>query len=234
MVRGVFIDRAGAHRYTLTSALNRYLVEVSPTKKATTASREIRHAKTLRQYLGRSSLTALTPELIAEYRDKRSDEGKSASSVRRELALLSHLFTTAIPEWRLGLVMNPVAMVRKPSPAAGRNRRLRPSEEKRLFEACDARSDPMLGWIVRLALHTGMRLGEIVSLSRDQVDLQRRVIRLTETKNGSARTVPLTRPAAAVLRQAMDNPVRPIDTALIFYGERGRDGRRRPYTFQRA
>ncbi len=91
MVRGVFIDRAGAHRYTLTSALDRYLAEVTPTKKATTASREVGRAKILKQYLGHYSLTAITSELIAEYRDKRSSEGKSANSVRLELAMLSHL-----------------------------------------------------------------------------------------------------------------------------------------------
>ena len=234
MVRGVFVDRAGAHRYLLTTALDRYLAEVTPTKRATTASREVRRAKILKKYLGHYSLTALTPELIGEFRDKRKSEGKSADTVRLELALLSHLFTTAIREWRMGLPINPVSMVRKPRPAAGRNRRLGPTEEKRLLEACDAHSNPMLGWIVRLALHTGMRLGEIVSLTRTQVDLKRRVIRLTETKNGSARTVPLTRLAVGVVRQAMGHPVRPINTELIFFGECGRDGRRRPYKFQPA
>jgi hypothetical protein len=30
-------------------------------------------------------------------------------------------------------------------------------------------------------------------------------------------------------REALNHPVRPIDTDLIFYGEPGRDGKRRPY-----
>ena len=125
-------------------------------------------------------------------------------------------------------------MVRKPPPAQGRNRRLTASEEKRLLNACDAHSNPMLGWIVRLAMLTGMRQGEIESLTRDQVNLKQRTIELTETKNGSARTVPLPKDAAAVLRAAMDNPVRPIDTALIFFGEPGKDDERRPYVFKPA
>ena len=29
----------------------------------------------------------------------------------------------------------------------------------------------------------------------------------------------------------MDNPVRPIDCNLVFFGEPGKDGKRRPYTF---
>ena len=92
----------------------------------------------------------------------------------------------------------------------------------------------MLGWIARIALYNGMRAGEIKSLTRRQVNLHKRTVHLTETKNGSARTVPLTREAAEVFRQALSNPVRPLDTDLIFWGEPGRDGQRRPYEFRPA
>lgn len=66
--------------------------------------------------LGDYSLAAITPDLVAGYRDQRLEEGLSASTVRLELALLSHLFTVAIKEWRIGLVYNPVANIRKPPP----------------------------------------------------------------------------------------------------------------------
>ncbi len=87
----------------------------------------------------------------------------------------------------------------------------------------------MLGWIVRIALYTAMRQGEILSLTLDQIDLQRRIVRLSDTKNGSARTVPLSRRAVAVFREALSNPIRPRDTDWVFFGEPGRDGARRPY-----
>jgi len=92
----------------------------------------------------------------------------------------------------------------------------------------------MLGWMVRLAIYTGMRAGEIQSLRRNQVDLSQRVVRLTKTKNGSARTVPLVMQAVEVLREALANPIRPIDTDLVFWGEPGRDGHRRPYEYNPA
>ena len=56
---------------------------------------------------------------------------------------------------------------------------------------------------------------------------KKRVIHLTETKNGSARTVPFT-------REALNHPIQPIDTDLIFWGEPGSDGKRRPYEFRPA
>ncbi len=59
-------------------------------------------------------------------------------------------------------------------------------------------------------------------------------VHLTETKNGSARTVPLTRKATDVFHTALSHPVRHFDTDLIFFGEPGRDGTRRPYEFRPA
>jgi hypothetical protein len=69
--------------------------------------------------LGKYSLASLGSEQIAQYRDQRLSEGKSANTVRLELALLSHLFTIAIKEWGMGLVANPVSNIRKPSPPEG-------------------------------------------------------------------------------------------------------------------
>lgn len=234
MVRGVYINRAGAERLLFDKALDRYLAEVSASKRQSTAYGESRKAKALKKKFDAYSLAAISPDLVAEYRDERLAAGKSADTVRLELALLSHLFTIAIKEWRLGLIYNPVSNIRKQAPGKGRDRRLCADEEKTLLRACDRHSNPMLGWIVRVALHTGMRAGEIKGLTRRQVNLDKRTVHLTETKNGSSRTVPLTREAVAVFRLALANPVRPIDTDLIFFGEPGRDKVRRPYEFRPA
>ena len=234
MVRGVFIDRADAQRMTLQDALKRYQQEVTPTKRAWTAKSEINRARKLTSELGKYSLAAITPDIVAQYRDKRLAEGLKNDTVRLELALLSHLFSTAIKEWRLGLYYNPVANIRKPAPGPGRNRRLVGDEELRLIAACSAYSNPLLGWLVRLAIHTGMRAGELQSLQRGQVDLKRRIVTLAMTKNGSARTIPLTQAAVAVFKLALDNPARPDDCELIFFGEPGRDKQRRPYEFHPA
>ena len=234
MVRGVYIDRAGSDRLLLRNALDRYLREVSSTKRESTAIGEQRKAKALKAGLGNYSLAAITPDLVAKYRDERLDAGLSNNTVRLELALLSHLFTIAIKEWRTGLLYNPVSNIRKPAPGKGRDRRLNPEEEKSLLGACNLYSNPMLGWVVQIALYTGMRAGEIKSLTRAQVNLEKRTVHLTETKNGSSRTVPLTRQATEVFRAALEHPVRPLDTDLIFWGEPGRDGIRRPYEYHMA
>jgi hypothetical protein len=101
MVRGVYIDRATSERMLLKKALARYEAEVCPTKRPSTARREKPASANLIAALGDYSLAALTPDIVANYRDQRLQEGLSASTVRLELALLSHLFTVAIKEWRI-------------------------------------------------------------------------------------------------------------------------------------
>ena len=234
MIRGVYLKRVSSESTTIASALDRYLKEITPTKRASTQHGEKVRAALIRERLGRYTLASLSPDIVATFRDDRRVEGKSASTVRLELALLGHLYTVAIKEWGLGLAYNPVASIRRPSPDAGRKRRLSRGEPRRMLRACDAHSNPLLGWAVRIALYSGMRQGEILSLTRDQVDLNRRIVRLNETKNGSERTVPLSRRAVRVFRQALDHPVRPADTNLIFYGEPGRDGIRRPYRINKV
>lgn len=210
-----------------------------------TQTGEHKRAAPLTAYFGKYSLAAISAELVAQYRDKRlsGEDRKDAlgkpvprapNTVRLELALLGHLFTVAVKEWGLGLTYNPVLNVRRPAPGPGRTRRLDPGEEVRLFAAVDAHSNPMLRWIVRIAVETGMRSSEIVTLRRSQVDMVKRVVRLIETKNTMPRTVPLTVEATNLFEQALANPVRPVGTDLIFFGEPGRDEVRRPYNFNKV
>lgn len=242
MVRGAYIQRASADRMTVEDALKRYLAEVTPTKRPTSQNSDNKRSKILVTHLGKYSLAALTPEIIAKFREARlaGDDRKDAKGKRRprandtvrlDLALLGHLFTVAIKEWAIGLPSNPVMNIRRPAPGPGRNRRLSRDEEKRLLDSIDKHSNPMLRWIVRIALETGMRASEILTLRRMQVDLKRRIVRLLETKNTTPRTVPLSVTAVELFREAINHPVRPIDTDLIFYGEPGKDGKRRPYQF---
>ncbi len=245
MVRGAYIQRATADRMTVEAALARYLADVVPTKRATSQLADVKRTRILIKHLGKYSLAALTPELIAKFRDARlagedrlnpagKPQPRANNTVRLDLALLGHLYTVAIKEWGVGLPSNPVMNIRRPAPGPGRNRRLTPDEEVGILEAVDGHSNPMLGWIVRIALETGMRTSEIVTLRRSQVEIDRRIVRLLKTKNTHPRTVPLTVSAAVLFRSALAHPFRPLGTELIFFGEPGRQGIRGPYAFDRV
>ncbi|MHB1099461.1 MAG: tyrosine-type recombinase/integrase, partial [Burkholderiales bacterium] len=223
-------------KLSLTDALDKYLKEVSAKKKPSTERNEKGYAANIRIKLGKFALTRITPEIVAKYRDHRLQEGMAANSVRLELALLSHLYNTAAAEWGLNFP-NPVSNVKKPS-AQARSRRVTPEEECKLLEEIGKLSNPTLLRIFLIAVETSMRKSEIQKLRIPQVDLDRRIIRLSssETKNEEARTVPLTKRAAQILKEAIEDTTREIPgkTDYIFPGEPGRDGRRRPYEFNKT
>ena len=233
MDRGLHVNRTEAERLTVESAMARYMAEVSPTKAPGTHRTEISKARHLASGLGVYSLIAVTSDVVAKYRDSRL-KSASANQVRLELALLSHMFTVAMREWRVGLPVNPAMMASKPSPGRGRTRRLEPGEEERILDACARNTNPFLKWIVVIAIETAMRRNEILSLERSQVDMGSRTVFLETTKNGDSRTVPLTRKATATFQEALSWQIRPIDTDLIFFGEPGRDGKRRPYAINKV
>lgn len=70
MVRGVYIGRTSAERLTFDKALDRYLSEVTPTKKPSTQAAERAKAIALREFFGDYSLVAISPDLIASYGDE--------------------------------------------------------------------------------------------------------------------------------------------------------------------
>lgn len=231
MRRGSFVRRDPAERMTLSQALDRYLDNVTPTKKPSSQVGDWAKARKLRVALGNYSLAAITPDIVARYRDSQLAEGKSRDTARLQLALLGHLFEVAIREWRIGLIANPVRAVKPPRPGAARDRRLSPDEERRLLAAVDRQSNPVLGHMVRFALETAMRASELRGLRTGDVDLDRRIARLRDTKNNDSRTVPLTRAAVRTLRAALDHPSRPEGCDLYFFGEPGRDGQRRGFEY---
>lgn len=180
--------------------------------------------------LGKYCLSDITPIMIADHRDKLLNEPMkkkgeekehmlSNGTVIRYLASLSVCFTYAARD--LGWVeANPVKGVNKPKASRGRVRFLTPEERKNLLAKCKNSPSKALYPVVVIALATGARLSEITGLRWKDVDFQRKVIRLEETKNGERRAVPLAAPAYKALHDLQK--VRRIDTDLIFPREDGR------------
>ncbi len=203
MTQGTFVSRAEAESTTLSELLERYAAEVSPTKKG--AATEIVRIKALcRNSLADRFLSTIRGADIARYRDERLKRVSSAT-VRRDLGVLSHVFEIARKEWGI-YVLNPVGDIKMPANGRARDRRLRtdPSEAEcekiRLIAACKKARNPYLLPFVQLALETGMRRSELLNLQWRFIDLARRTAFLPDTKNGEARTVPLSNAAIETLK----------------------------------
>lgn len=223
--RGVFVSRAESEQTTVHDLLSRYVSEVLPRLKG--GHKESSRIKTLQYGMGQYSLAALNSSLIAQYRDKRlstisEKTGRliGTQSVKHELGLLQRALKMAVMEWGIALPAGiPTALVKKPSLPASRTRRLVDDEEQRLLDACGNAQTPWLRPVVIFAIETAMRAGEILEVCKyldengakikvkasnglqwSDVDLKKRTAHLPKTKNGDARTVPLSSRAIQVLQ----------------------------------
>ncbi|MHB8257643.1 MAG: site-specific integrase [Acidiferrobacterales bacterium] len=198
MDRGEWVDRTEGDRLTLGQAFLRYEKEILPRKAASAQPAEQGRFRALRERrIAKIALTRLGGADIAEYIREREGEGVSANTIRLDLASISHTYTVARTAWGMPYLVNPVPLAKtaRPRLPAGRDRRLKDGEEEQLLAA--ARSAFAL--VIRWALATAMRRSEIAGLTWDRVDIKQRSVHLPVTKNGTARTVPLSREALAVL-----------------------------------
>lgn len=191
-------------RWPLSDVMERYLAEVTPTKRGA-SDEAIRLHALQRSPLALHTLHTLKPVHVAAFRDLRLKSVR-AGAVIRDLSLLSSVINHARREWGAASG-NPCALVRRPRAPEGRSRVLTSDEEERLLHALEplGRRNPLMKPLVALALETAMRRGELLGLRWNQVDLDLRVARLELTKNGYARQVPLSSRAINILKALQES-----------------------------
>lgn len=210
MDRGVYIDRAPAEQTTFYEILTRYRDEVVPEHRGAESEKLRINALVKDRELVSVKMAALTSRVLAEWRDRRLKTGVSGATVNRELNVMSAAINTARKDWGVHMA-NPIELVRRPQNGAARDRRLDDGEEQKLLAELDVPPRQENGQfagmqniyirpLVLLALETAMRRGELLTLLWENIDLKRRVAHLPITKNGDARTVPLSSAAVAVLK----------------------------------
>lgn len=153
------------------------------------------HCRTLCAAFKGKSFDQMTPMLIEGYKRRRSEmpthrgTRRQPASVNRELEVLSKIFTIA-KDYGFTAV-NPCSRVKRLSAQNMRNRYLSVEEEERLLAACTGTRAHLRDLIV-FAVRTGMRKGEILDLKWTEIDFERRMILVNESKSGKPRTVPMS------------------------------------------
>ncbi len=226
MLRGAYISRRDAEKITLAECIERYKKDVLPGLKG--VGHEYILAR-LAEAFGKLSLAHITPAKVAAHRDARLRAGRSPSTVKKELAKLSVIYKLAGQEWGIGGLENPVSNVARPKEKNSRTRRLEPGELEKLLAA----APKPVELLIRLALETAARLGELLALQWRDIDAGRRVAVLRGiggrgTKNGDdSRAVPLSSAALAVLQELQALPLG-ID-GRVFYWWSGSDSFNKPW-----
>ncbi len=212
LLEGQHFPERQAQRRTVADAIKRYREEHLP-KLGTPKDRAL-HLSWWENQIGRLHLSAVTPEkvnaclLTLAAEQLPNGKTRAPATLGHYRVAIVHLLTCA-HKW--GWTSAPQsARIERPKVDNRRVRFLDDDELSRLLEAVAPHED--LNLLVLLALGTGARAGELLTLTWPQIDMKARQIRLTRTKNGDMRTLPI--PAQAVPLLAAR--VRRLDTPLVF------------------
>lgn len=196
--------------------LDRYTVEVVPTKAPATQRSNQISIKRLRTVFRANPAKIIKPSHIYQYRDAcNKKHGITASN--RDLEVLSHVFTKAI-EWG---VIESHPMAGKKVVKNKQKKRDRYVEDWELQEALKACS-PFLTCYINLKMLLGLRKGDLLSIKL--TDIKEDGIHITPRKTagttGKKKVYPLTRELNDVVNQikALNNKVKSI---WLFHTRKG-------------
>jgi len=199
-----------------------YLERVTSMQKSAISERN--RVLSWARHFGARPLGSITRVEIGDWQCQKARQAKPAT-VNRILCRLRHMLNKAV-EWEL-LDETPMKRLRFLPENNARMSFLRLEECERLIASC---AQERLRAIIILALHTGMRRGEILSLGWEDVDFERRFISIHDSKNGQPRHVPLDSTVCDLLASYP----RYDASLLIFPGEGGKRLTTFQYVFKRA
>jgi integrase len=175
-----------------------YLEKVTPLK-GNTSVEPIIIRLLMRSDWVQKPLSLLTTADVAAYRDERLREVKS-SSLHRQFCIIKHAAKIAEEEWgwdACSHVFNSIKIRRTPPSGV---KRLSEVDTQCLIHAAASCRNRLMQPLIMLALETGMRRGELLSLRWDGVDFNHHQISLQKTKSGYPRRIPMTQTSEGVLK----------------------------------
>ena len=144
----------------------------------------------LKPLLGEKLLKEISPFLLEKVKKAMKDAGRSERSIEIALATVRRAFNKA-KDWGLFEGENPVSKVKIPRKDNRRLRFLSPEEAQALLEEVRRRSQQTYEMCL-LALHCGLRFGEIASLTWGDIDLAQGIIFIRDPKNKTSRVAYMT------------------------------------------
>ena len=195
-----FEDYSNAASTTLRDILTRYRDEITPKKKG--AKWETYKLNLLiRHKISSLSLIHLNPTALCALKNELSINRKPGT-VKHYFNFINNAWNTAERVWGINLPpKNPIKYVILDKVYDRRDRILNEEEYKKLLASASTSNLRILKDMIILAYQTAMRFGEILKLNRKDVDLNKRLITLRDTKNGEDRTIPISNIAIEVLRK---------------------------------
>ena len=160
-------------------------------------------------------LDRITPLALETFKQELLGKGLAPASARLILGDIRRIYRKLI-SWHLYSGTVPTDGLKMPRADNARIRYLTPDEAERLLDALKTRS-PSWWRMAMISLHTGMRIGEILSLRGSDINLPSRVVHVRDAKAGT-RMAHMTDAVAPVFEDVM--PATP--DGLLFCSREGK------------
>lgn len=182
---------------TFADAATRYIAKLKECGGKGINRKECQLNLHLKPFFGQKGLSHIGSFDIDRYKKKRADQGASKATCNRELAVLSHMFSMAV-EWKW--ITHRPAKISRFKEDNGRIVYLSAEQCARVLEAAKHDISPHIYLYSRIAFATSMRMSEILSIRRENVDPDKRRIYIPHAKAG-AREQPITEELSVELRR---------------------------------
>lgn len=193
IAEGKHMDIQKNVKITLSEFLKMYLNNHSViNNKPSTHYRNSKIAKNLIEYFGDIKLYNINTLAIERYKKARYDKGIKQATINRELALFKAVLNKA-KQWKVLHTALPVIKLFKVD-----NGRIRYLSEEEYIKLIEVSPDILKSKII-IAVNTGLRIGELVSLKWKDVDMKQEIITVSDTKNNETRYVDINKVVAEVL-----------------------------------
>jgi len=200
MDRQIWDDFSEAQNTTLKDLLIKYRDEITIKKKG--YKEETPKINLLiRHKISSYSLMQLRSSHLYKFKDEMM-QSRAPKTVNDYLQLISHVWKTSKKIWNITLpAQNPVELVTLEKVNNKRDVVLSPQKYKKLLECCSHSKLNTLVDVVKFAYRTGARLGEIIKLKKDNVNLSLKTATFLDTKNSEDRTIPLSDDVIEILNK---------------------------------
>ena len=196
--RGDYSDYSEASKVTLGDLFNRYVKENKHKSKKQWRNEEYRKDQLLNDTISDINLLRFSTRHLAEFRDRRLQQVKP-STFNKDFNFISVVISTAMNDWGIYLPHNPCKIMKREREVKPRNRILETSEQTKLLEASSLSSNIYLEPMVAFSIETAIRQGELLKIKYDDINWNKRLLTLYDTKNGEDRTIPLSEKAFLIL-----------------------------------
>ena len=217
--QGSMANFSEAGRVTIGDLCKQYIVDGKHLHKKGKDIEALR-AKYIQKFpIAKISLLGLSMEKIAEFRDQRCEQ-VSNTTWNKDLSFLNVVVAYALNDLGFYIPHNPLKNVKRLKEPKPRDRILVNGEYDQLINKCSISDNPYLLPMVKLSIETAIRQGELLSLNYAQVNFEKCTLELTKTKNGYARTVPLSTEAIEIIKQLprrMDGKLFPLTKSSLSF-----------------